>query len=408
MRLFLVALLWVAPVLAQNCDYTVSPSPTLTISSGASTGTISVTTSSTCSWAVVNNDPNLYWLKFDVMQGTGSGAVHYTATANPTALVRGGNIQVAGKTIGVSQGATDCTYTLDSTSQNFPTDGGAGTLKLTTGCVWQPSSANANMITIPTSGTIRTGTGTVDYTVSHNTCVYGRNSSIRFSTTSPASVVPVFSVNQDGSQSNLTLSAMSVSLGPEASDGRVSVTTGFGCTWSAFSSETWIQLINASGSGNGAITYHVQANNTAPRTGTIHVGGLNYTITQSSSGPPAPAISSVTSAANYRADAASPGEIVTIFGSNMGPATLTTLQLSGGNVSSFLAGTQVLFDGVPAPIIYTRNNQVSAVAPYGVAGKTNTQVQVVYNGQTSTGVSVPVQSSHPAIFTMDSSGLGPG
>ena len=55
-----------------------------------------------------------------------------------------------------------------------------------------------------------------------------------------------------------------------------------------------------------------------------------------------------------------------------------TLQVSNGTVTNSLAGTQVLFDGVAAPMIYTLKGQVSAVVPYAVAGKTSTQVQVQY------------------------------
>ena len=59
--------------------------------------------------------------------------------------------------------------------------------------------------------------------------------------------------------------------------------------------------------------------------------------------------------------AVAPGEIVTIFGGGapIGPASLTTAQLdANGNIATLLAGTRVLFDGVPSPIIYTSANQV--------------------------------------------------
>ena len=72
-----------------------------------------------------------------------------------------------------------------------------------------------------------------------------------------------------------------------------------------------------------------------------------------------------------------------LFGANMGPASIVTLQVSNGTVTNSLAGTQVLFDGVAAPMVYTLNGQVSAVVPYGVAGKTSTQVQVQYQGAVS-------------------------
>jgi uncharacterized protein (TIGR03437 family) len=117
----------------------------------------------------------------------------------------------------------------------------------------------------------------------------------------------------------------------------------------------------------------------------------------------------IVNAASYAAESVSPGEIVTIFGSNLGPNALVGLQLdSRGCVSTSLAGTQVLFDGVAAPIIYTVAGQVGAIVPYGVNGKSSTRVQVDYQGKSSNGVSMPVAAVMPGIFTVDGSGHGPG
>jgi uncharacterized protein (TIGR03437 family) len=169
----------------------------------------------------------------------------------------------------------------------------------------------------------------------------------------------------------------------------------------------------ASGSGAGNVAYHLIANTSASRTGAIHVnpgGGVQYTytVTQSAAGPPAPQISSVNNAANYASDAVSPGEIVTIFGQNLGPTPLVPLQITGGLLSNNLGGTQVLFDGVAAPMIYSLKTQVSAVVPFGVGGKSSTQVQVSSNGVMSAAVTMSVQDTTPAIFSIDASGLGQG
>jgi uncharacterized protein (TIGR03437 family) len=99
---------------------------------------------------------------------------------------------------------------------------------------------------------------------------------------------------------------------------------------------------------------------------------------------------------------------VALFGSGLGPASIVTLQVSNGVVTNTLAGTQVLFDSVAAPMIYTLSGQVSAVVPYGVAGKTSTQVQVSYQGSLSNTVTMPVRAATPAIFSLDASGVGPG
>jgi uncharacterized protein (TIGR03437 family) len=77
-------------------------------------------------------------------------------------------------------------------------------------------------------------------------------------------------------------------------------------------------------------------------------------------------------------------------------------------VTNALAGTQVFFDGIPAPLIYTSYGQVSAVVPYAVAGKGRTSVQVKYLDGASNSISLEVRQSHPAIFTLDASGVGPG
>src|ERR1019366_2817487 len=67
----------------------------------------------------------------------------------------------------------------------------------------------------------------------------------------------------------------------------------------------------------------------------------------------------VVNAASYAAGSVSAGEIVAIFGSGLGPSTLVGMQLdSKGYVSTSLAGTQVFFDGVAAPLLYTWAGQV--------------------------------------------------
>jgi len=71
-----------------------------------------------------------------------------------------------------------------------------------------------------------------------------------------------------------------------------------------------------------------------------------------------------------------------------------------------VADTQVLFDGVPGAIIYALAGQVSAVVPYAVSGTNSVPVQVIYQGQASNIVSVPVSTTIPGIFTSDASGHG--
>jgi uncharacterized protein (TIGR03437 family) len=100
-----------------------------------------------------------------------------------------------------------------------------------------------------------------------------------------------------------------------------------------------------------------------------------------------PAIGGVANSASFAVDAVSPGELVTIFGSNLGPAA------------------QVLFDGAPAPMIYAGASQLNAVVPFGI-DLSSTQVRVIYDGLGSAAFSMAVQPSTPGIFTVDGSGAG--
>lgn len=114
------------------------------------------------------------------------------------------------------------------------------------------------------------------------------------------------------------------------------------------------------------------------------------------------AIGAVTNAASFLADAVSPGEMVTVFGNGLGPATLAGAQLAvNGTVSNLVSGTQITFDGTPAPIVYVQAGQTTVMVPYEIAGQTSTQVVAIYQGQKSAPLTVPVGPSAPGIFTQD-------
>jgi uncharacterized protein (TIGR03437 family) len=70
-------------------------------------------------------------------------------------------------------------------------------------------------------------------------------------------------------------------------------------------------------------------------------------------------------------------------------------------VDTSLGGTQVLCDGVAAPLFFVRNDQVNVQVPYSVTGNQSTRVQVSYEGTLSNAVNVPVVSSAPGIFAYE-------
>jgi uncharacterized protein (TIGR03437 family) len=101
-----------------------------------------------------------------------------------------------------------------------------------------------------------------------------------------------------------------------------------------------------------------------------------------------------------------PGEVVTLIGAGIGPAS--SQQPVGSSSSTVLAGASVLFDGTPAPLLYAEPSQINAVVPYGVSGKTATQLEVTSQGEMIARVSLSTAATVPAIFTLNSSGVGPG
>ena len=105
----------------------------------------------------------------------------------------------------------------------------------------------------------------------------------------------------------------------------------------------------------------------------------------------------VVNAASFQGGALAPGEIVTIFGSGFGPATLAAAQYTDGQLPTSVGETRVLFDGTPAPMVYAFAGQVSAIAPYSASG--TVQVQVEYQGTATPPVAAPVAAAAPGIFT---------
>ena len=145
--------------------------------------------------------------------------------------------------------------------------------------------------------------------------------------------------------------------------------------------------------------------------GKVYVAGNNNQVTVygllSSGGGLVnfPSIAMVANAASYF-PAVSPGELIAIFGSDLGPATPAGLQVdASGSVATTIGDTQVLFNGVASPMIFASASQVNAVVPFGATTGT-TQVQVQYQGQDSTSFPVTVVAAAIGILSASSNGVG--
>ena len=109
--------------------------------------------------------------------------------------------------------------------------------------------------------------------------------------------------------------------------------------------------------------------------------------------PELPRPAAVVNAATFELGPVAPGEVVTLFGSGIGPPAAQS------GLATLLGETRVWFDGTPAPLLYAQAGQVSAIVPFGVAGKPSTAVMVEYRGVRSAPMNIPVVQAAPALFS---------
>lgn len=140
----------------------------------------------------------------------------------------------------------------------------------------------------------------------------------------------------------------------------------------------------------------------------LAIYGLLGATPQTAPTPSYPQITAVANGASFTSGAISPGELVAIYGENFGSPQLATLQLDATNrAATALSDTEVQFDGLAAPLLYTSANQAGAVVPFGLSGPV-AQVQILYQGVLTSSLMVPVAQATPALFSADGSGAGPG
>ena len=178
-----------------------------------------------------------------------------------------------------------------------------------------------------------------------------------------------------------------------------------------------VPFVNA-GKAVFQVEYSLAASQFCPQANAMNFNSLRKNLNLDAfrepcrAGPPPvvpPLASSVVNAANLRADSVAPGEIVTIFGSALGPAAPASLTLNASKlVDTALGGVQVYFDATPAPMIYAQSQQLNVSVPYEIAGKNVTQLHIEYGGLRSDVVSLVVNETSPGIFTVDHGGKGQG
>ena len=96
----------------------------------------------------------------------------------------------------------------------------------------------------------------------------------------------------------------------------------------------------------------------------------------------------------------------------IGPAQAVSASAASGHIPTLLGGVQVLFNGVPAPLLSAGPNQLRAVVPFetepgtpvfpptlGFSGAAT--IQILNGSTTVQPVTVPMAAAAPTIFTVD-------
>jgi uncharacterized protein (TIGR03437 family) len=109
-------------------------------------------------------------------------------------------------------------------------------------------------------------------------------------------------------------------------------------------------------------------------------------------------ITGLVNAASYTQSLA-PGTVLSVFGTQLSPATQTAGVLP---LPAQLAGVSVTINGVTAPLYYVSSGQLNVQIPYETATNNVAVLRVNNNGQSTT-APVMISPAAPAIF-MDSKG----
>jgi uncharacterized protein (TIGR03437 family) len=185
---------------------------------------------------------------------------------------------------------------------------------------------------------------------------------------------------------------------------------------STSSGGNWLLVNSSGGTTPAVISVSVNPTNLPAGSyqGTISVAGTNgasgstvvpvgFTVTAQ-----LPTITSLVNAASFLNQPISPGEVVSIFGTAIGPQSALQLQLdSSGKVFTSLGNVQVMVSGHLAPLTFVSSTQINCVVPYEIVGISNPSVpsvQVRYSGQASNPIELTSALTSPAIFATNGTG----
>jgi uncharacterized protein (TIGR03437 family) len=348
-----------------------------------------------------------------VVGTTGSGgSVSVTAnggtSTSPTLTFTASAVGVAPPTqyltVSSAQGFSNVTFTASATTNN-----GVSWIQLSTVAGTTYSTPLNVVVTVNTSA-LSTGTFTGNVTI---TPTGGTAVSVPVTLTiAGAATIAV-------SNTSLNFSYQAGAATPNTQSVSVTVSNASTGAFTATATSTpagWLAVTPTSGTAPGSLIVSITPSglSAGTYTGSIAVAGasgatgtatINVTLTVT---VPLPTITAVVNAASFVNEPIAPGEIITVGGTSIGPATPASFTVANGLVPTTLGGVQVLVNGFAAPVLYVSGTQINAIVPYEIAGILNPTVLVKFLGQSSNGFTVNATATAAGIFTANGSGSGPG
>ena len=182
----------------------------------------------------------------------------------------------SGNTYTAPSAVTRCAVGVEAPADALPADGGKGAIPVKTEreCTWTAES-DAPWLSI-TAGRSGQGSGTVEFAAAANGDPVPRSGGITLNGSRAQ-------VTQAAAQCRFTLGNSSASFGQVGGSGSVDVRPSSAlCTWTAASDAGWITVTSGeNGKGSAAVAFTVAPTTGPPRTGTLTIAGLRFSVTQS-------------------------------------------------------------------------------------------------------------------------------
>lgn len=175
--------------------------------------------------------------------------------------------------VGPSATTSKCQLTIASTSKSFPSNGGSGTVTISTGreCSWTASSDSAWLSF--TSSASGLGSATLTFAVAANGAAAARAANVQVNDQR-------LQVSEEAAPCRFQLDKTSESVPAAGDTSTVNVSTLAGCTWSASSGVGWVSVSQGPFNGSAAVRMTVSANTGAARSAELSIAGTSFMVEQ--------------------------------------------------------------------------------------------------------------------------------